>query len=86
MYMVLLVSGLQADAGKFFLFMLGIFGKNMAAAGLVLFIGAAVGIFTVAQTIYTVLLVFAMVQHIAYFAIIHYNCVCSFCRYLVGSL
>ncbi|XP_065904854.1 broad substrate specificity ATP-binding cassette transporter ABCG2-like [Dysidea avara] len=53
--------GLQADAGKFFLFMLGIFGKNMAAAGLVLFIGAAVGIFTVAQTIYTVLLVFAMI-------------------------
>jgi len=61
--MVLLVSGFQADAGKFILFVLGIVGQNIAASGLVLFIGAAVGIFSVAQTIYTLLLVIAMVQH-----------------------
>ncbi|XP_065904848.1 broad substrate specificity ATP-binding cassette transporter ABCG2-like isoform X2 [Dysidea avara] len=53
--------GLQAEVEKFFLFMLGIFAQNMAAAGLVYSISAAVGTFPVAQIIYIVLLVFAMI-------------------------
>ncbi|XP_065904845.1 broad substrate specificity ATP-binding cassette transporter ABCG2-like isoform X4 [Dysidea avara] len=53
--------GLQADAGKFFLFMLAIFAQNMAAAGLVFFLGAALGVFSVAQTMFSLSLVFAMV-------------------------
>jgi len=64
--MVLCVLGLQANAGAFFLFMLGIFAQNMAAAGLVFFLGAAIGVFAVAQTVFSVLLVFAMVQFILY--------------------
>ncbi|XP_065904844.1 broad substrate specificity ATP-binding cassette transporter ABCG2-like isoform X3 [Dysidea avara] len=53
--------GLQAEVGKFLLFMLGIFAQNMTAAGLVYSISAAVGTFSVAQIIYIVLLVFAMI-------------------------
>ena len=62
MYMVLLVSGFQDNAGKFFLFMLGIFAQNMAASGLVFSIGAIVGVYAAAQTIVSVVLVFAMVS------------------------
>ena len=64
--MVLCVSGLQANAGAFFLFMLGLFAQNMAAAGLVCFLGAAIGVFSVAQTLFSVLVVSAMVQFILY--------------------
>ena len=64
--------------------MLGIFAQNMAAAGLVYSISAAVGTFPVAQIIYIVLLVFAMVQHILSHHVFY--CVCPFCRSLVGSL
>jgi len=66
LYMVLFVSGFQADAGKFVLFTVGIFCQNVAATGLVYFVGAAVGRFSNAQLIYIVLLVFAMVHHTPY--------------------
>ncbi|XP_065903807.1 broad substrate specificity ATP-binding cassette transporter ABCG2-like [Dysidea avara] len=53
--------GFQDNAGKFFLFMLGIFAQNMAASGLVFSIGAIVGVYAAAQTIVSVVLVFAMI-------------------------
>jgi len=54
-------TGLQADAGKFFLFMLAIFAQNMAASGIIYWLGASVGVFSVAQTGVSMFLAFSMV-------------------------
>ena len=83
-YMVLLVSGFQADVGKFILFTVGIFCQNVTATGLVYFIGAAVGRYSNAQIIYIVLLVFAMVHYTSH--IMYLLMWCSFCRHLEDSL
>jgi len=70
--MVLFVSGLQPNAGNFFLFMFALFGQNMAASGLVYFLGAAIGVFAVAQTSFSVTVVFSMVRHNLYYIIIKF--------------
>ena len=53
--------GFQADAGKFFLFMLAVFAQNLAISGIVYSIAAQTGVFSAAQTIVNVVIVFAMV-------------------------
>ena len=63
--------------------MLGIFAQNLALSGIVYFIGASVGVFSVAQTIMSVVMIFSMVcssgvMYLMLSLFIHGNCTVSY--------
>ena len=60
-HMYFITTGLQADAGKFFLFMLAIFAQNLAISGILYAVAALIGVFAAAQTLANLIIVFAMV-------------------------
>ena len=59
--MQFIATGFQANAGKFFLFMLGIFAQNLAISGIVYSVASFIGVFSAAQTVANLIVVFVMV-------------------------
>ena len=57
----LIATGLQADAGKFFLFMLGLFAQSLVIGGIVHAIAAYSGVLSAAQTILNMVIIFSFV-------------------------
>ena len=54
-------SGLRAEAGRYFTYTLALSLLNFAVGSLAMSIGAAVGVFSIANPIYTMILVVSMV-------------------------
>ena len=55
-------AGLQADAGKFFLFMLGLFAQSLAMSGIVYSVAAGVGALSAGQIVLNMVILFSMVS------------------------
>ena len=64
----MVATGFQADAGKFFLFLLAVVFQNLAVSGIVYSMAAGIGVFAAAQTLLNMFVIFAMVRT--------YVCVC----------
>ena len=73
--MQFITSGLQADAGKFFLFMLGLFAQSLALSGIVYSVAAGVGVLSAGQIVLNMIILFFMVCFIPILAMHMYVCV-----------
>jgi len=69
------VSGLRAEAGRYFMYTLALSLFNFTVGSLAMAIGAAVGLFSVANPLYTMILVVSLVI-----------CILCMCKLLILSL
>lgn len=72
-------AGLRSEVTRFFKYTLALMLMNFTVGSLALAVGAAVGQFSIANPIYVMILVIAMVKHITLFIMITNACLLCIC-------